>query len=72
MTEPAATRDHTERALAALGAPVSVEGRTVTLQGVYQHDAFAGARARRRLLRGVPGGRGRADRLGADRSTTSD
>ena len=43
VTEPAATRDHTERALAALGAPVSVEGRTVTLQGVYQHDAFAGA-----------------------------
>ncbi len=43
VTEPAATRDHTERALAALGAPVSVEGTTVTLQGVYQHDAFAGA-----------------------------
>lgn len=42
VTEPAATRDHTERALAALGAPVSVEGRTITLQGVYQHDAFAG------------------------------
>ncbi len=43
VTEPASTRDHTERALAALGAPVSVEGRTVTLQGVYQHDAFGGA-----------------------------
>jgi 3-phosphoshikimate 1-carboxyvinyltransferase len=42
VTEPAATRDHTERALAALGAPVSVEGTTVTLQGVYQHDGFAG------------------------------
>ena len=42
VTEPAATRDHTERALAALGAPVSVEGRTVTLQGVFQHDAFTG------------------------------
>ena len=42
VTEPAATRDHTERALAALGAPVSVEGRTITLQGVYQHDAFSG------------------------------
>jgi 3-phosphoshikimate 1-carboxyvinyltransferase len=41
VTEPAATRDHTERALAALGAPVSVEGTTITLQGVYQHDAFA-------------------------------
>ena len=43
VTEPASTRDHTERALAALGVPVSVEGRTVTLQGVYQHDAFSGA-----------------------------
>ena len=42
VIEPAATRDHTERALAALGAPVSVEGRTVTLQGVFQHDAFTG------------------------------
>ena len=41
VTEPAATRDHTERAFAALGAPVSVEGTTITLQGVYQHDAFA-------------------------------
>jgi 3-phosphoshikimate 1-carboxyvinyltransferase len=41
VTEPSATRDHTERALAALGAPVSVDGLTVTLQGVYQHDAFA-------------------------------
>lgn len=41
VTEPAATRDHTERALAALGAPVSVEGTTIALQGVYQHDAFA-------------------------------
>jgi 3-phosphoshikimate 1-carboxyvinyltransferase len=43
VTEPAATRDHTERALAALGAPVSIEGTTITLQGVYQHDAFAAA-----------------------------
>jgi len=42
VTEPAATRDHTERALAALGAPVSIDGRTVTVQGVYQHDAFTG------------------------------
>jgi 3-phosphoshikimate 1-carboxyvinyltransferase len=43
IIESAATRDHTERALAALGAPVSIEGTTVTLQGVYQHDAFAAA-----------------------------
>lgn len=40
VQEPAPTRDHTERALAALGAPISVEGSTITLQGVYQHDAF--------------------------------
>ncbi len=40
VREPAPTRDHTERALAALGAPISVEGATITLQGVYQHEAF--------------------------------
>jgi 3-phosphoshikimate 1-carboxyvinyltransferase len=40
VTEPAATRDHTERALAALGAPVSLDGSTIIVQGVYQHDAF--------------------------------
>jgi 3-phosphoshikimate 1-carboxyvinyltransferase len=41
VTEPAATRDHTERALASLGAPVSVYGETISLQGIYQHDGFA-------------------------------
>jgi 3-phosphoshikimate 1-carboxyvinyltransferase len=41
LTEPAPTRDHTERAFAALGAPISYEGTVITLQGVYQHDAFA-------------------------------
>ena len=40
VREPASTRDHTERALSALGAPVSVEGSTITIQGVYQHEAF--------------------------------
>jgi 3-phosphoshikimate 1-carboxyvinyltransferase len=40
VTEPASTRDHTERAFAALGAPVSIEGTAITVQGVYQHDAF--------------------------------
>jgi 3-phosphoshikimate 1-carboxyvinyltransferase len=44
VKESAPTRDHTERALAALGAPVSVEestqGSTITLQGVYQHEGF--------------------------------
>jgi 3-phosphoshikimate 1-carboxyvinyltransferase len=43
VTEPTATRDHTERALAALGAPVLIEGTTITLQGVFQHDGFAAA-----------------------------
>ena len=43
VTEPAATRDHTERALAALGAPITVDGTTVKLQGVFQHDAFTAA-----------------------------
>ena len=33
VTEPAATRDHTERALAAFGAPVRVEGRRITVTG---------------------------------------
>jgi 3-phosphoshikimate 1-carboxyvinyltransferase len=41
VTESAATRDHTERAPGALGAPLSVSGMTITLQGVYQHDGFA-------------------------------
>jgi 3-phosphoshikimate 1-carboxyvinyltransferase len=43
VEEPAATRDHTERALAALGAPVSVGDGRIVLQGVFQHDGFAGA-----------------------------
>jgi 3-phosphoshikimate 1-carboxyvinyltransferase len=32
ITEPAASRDHTERMLAALGAPVEVEGTTVRVR----------------------------------------
>ena len=39
VTEPAATRDHTERALAALGAPVEVEGSTVRVEP-FQHEGF--------------------------------
>jgi 3-phosphoshikimate 1-carboxyvinyltransferase len=42
LEEPAATRDHTERALAALGAPVTTGRGRIVLQGVFQHDAFAG------------------------------
>lgn len=33
VVEPASTRDHTERALAAFGATLQVQGRTVTLRG---------------------------------------
>ena len=40
VVEPAPTRDHTERALAALGAPIAFEpGRATTKQ--YQHAAFS-------------------------------
>jgi 3-phosphoshikimate 1-carboxyvinyltransferase len=37
--EPAATRDHTERALRALGGAVEIAERTVAVSG-FQHDAF--------------------------------
>lgn len=33
IVEPASTRDHTERALAAFGAAVAVDGRAITLSG---------------------------------------
>ncbi len=33
VTEPAATRDHTERALAAFGVPPAVEGRRIAVTG---------------------------------------
>lgn len=33
VTEPALTRDHTERALEAFGAPPAVEGRTISVTG---------------------------------------
>lgn len=42
VIEPAPTRDHTERALAAFGAPPSIDGRRVTVRGgqalVTPHD----------------------------------
>lgn len=43
VTEPAPTRDHTERAFAALGLPVSVEGSSITVRGGSEHLAFAAA-----------------------------
>ena len=41
VEEPAPTRDHTERAMSALGAPVAVEGRTVRVSS-FQHAGFRG------------------------------
>jgi 3-phosphoshikimate 1-carboxyvinyltransferase len=41
VEEPAATRDHTERALAALGGPVLAASGRVSLRG-FQHQGFAG------------------------------
>ncbi len=41
VEESTKTRDHTERALAALGAPLEVDGLTVTLDP-YRHGGFAG------------------------------
>lgn len=43
VEEPAQTRDHTERALAALGAPVAMIGLTITILGAFQHEGFAAA-----------------------------
>ena len=40
VREPIGTRDHTERALAALGAPTSVSEGSVILER-YQHEGFA-------------------------------
>jgi 3-phosphoshikimate 1-carboxyvinyltransferase len=41
VVEPAKTRDHTERTLAALGAPIEVDGLTVSI-GPYRPDGFEG------------------------------
>jgi 3-phosphoshikimate 1-carboxyvinyltransferase len=41
VVEPAATRDHTERALGALGAPVESEGTAVRVLA-FQHHGFEG------------------------------
>src|SRR6266516_3022638 len=42
VEEPLPTRDHTERALAALGAPVRVEGTMVSVER-FQHRGLEGA-----------------------------
>jgi 3-phosphoshikimate 1-carboxyvinyltransferase len=41
VAEPARTRDHTERALLALGADVRTDGLTTSV-GRFQHDGFQG------------------------------
>ena len=41
VEEPAPTRDHTERALVALQAPLTVEGRRVAIER-FQHEGFQG------------------------------
>ena len=42
VAERVTTRDHTERLLDALGAPVRVDGTQVTLDGPFQHEGFEG------------------------------
>ena len=42
VLETVRTRDHTERALRALGATVDVEGTEVTLRGPFRHGGFDG------------------------------
>jgi 3-phosphoshikimate 1-carboxyvinyltransferase len=42
VAEKAATRDHTERALAALGAPTRTGASGIALEGPYQHEGFEG------------------------------
>jgi 3-phosphoshikimate 1-carboxyvinyltransferase len=41
VTEPVVTRDHTERALAALGAPIERSGPTIEVEP-FQHRGFGG------------------------------
>jgi 3-phosphoshikimate 1-carboxyvinyltransferase len=42
VIEPVPTRDHTERALVALGAPLRVTGDGMLLEGPFQHEGFRG------------------------------
>jgi len=43
VSERVPTRDHTERLLLALGAPVRPNGPDVILEGPFQHEGFRGA-----------------------------
>ena len=79
IVEPAATRDHTERALAAFGVPVErdgltvavaggqrLEGRTVRVPGDISGAAFWGA-----LACGLPGSTVRVEMVGLNPSRTA-
>ena len=56
ITEPAPSRDHTERMLGALGAPVAVDGTTLRVTGGAPAPVRA-ARTRRPVVGRVLGGR---------------
>ena len=43
VAERVPTRDHTERLLRVLGAPIRAEGAGVALEGPFQHEGFRGA-----------------------------
>jgi 3-phosphoshikimate 1-carboxyvinyltransferase len=43
VAEPVPTRDHTERLLITLGAPIRSEGTDLVFEGPYQHEGFRGA-----------------------------
>jgi 3-phosphoshikimate 1-carboxyvinyltransferase len=43
LAERVPTRDHTERLLRVLGAPIRWDGTDVVLEGPFQHDGFRGA-----------------------------
>jgi 3-phosphoshikimate 1-carboxyvinyltransferase len=42
VSEPVRTRDHTERLLGSLGAPIRATGTEVTVDGPFQHEGFRG------------------------------
>jgi 3-phosphoshikimate 1-carboxyvinyltransferase len=42
VIEPVPTRDHTERVLRALGAPIRATGTSVVLEGPFQHEGLQG------------------------------
>ena len=43
VAERVSTRDHTERLLVALGAPIRRDGNDLVLDGPFQHEGFRGA-----------------------------